>query len=39
VLTTVISEAGHEVAVCEDEHSSRELASNVLSLIAKIGAP
>jgi AcrR family transcriptional regulator len=39
VLTTVISEAGHEVAVCEDEHTSRELASNVLSLIAKIGAP
>jgi AcrR family transcriptional regulator len=39
VLTTVISEAGHEVAVCEDEDTSRELASNVLSLIAKIGAP
>jgi AcrR family transcriptional regulator len=39
VLTTVISEAGHEVAVCEDEETSRELASNVLSLIAKIGAP
>jgi AcrR family transcriptional regulator len=39
VLTTVISEAGHEVAVCEDELTSRELAANVLSLIAKIGAP
>ena len=39
VLTTVISEAGHEVAVCEDEDSSRQLASDVLALIARIGAP
>jgi AcrR family transcriptional regulator len=37
VLTTVISEAGHEVAVCEDEADSRELVDNVLALIAKIG--
>ena len=37
VLTTVIQEAGHEVAVCEDEASSKELAENVLALIAKIG--
>jgi AcrR family transcriptional regulator len=37
VLTTVISEAGHEVAVCEDEDSAKLLAGNVLELIAKIG--
>jgi AcrR family transcriptional regulator len=37
VLTTVISEAGHEVAVCEDEQSSRELAESVLALVEKIG--
>ncbi len=37
VLTTVISEAGHEVAVCEDEQSAQKLVDNVLSLIAKIG--
>ena len=39
VLTTIISEAGHEVAVAEDEESSRLLASNVLELIARIGRP
>lgn len=38
VLTTVVSEAGHEVAVCEDEVSSRRLASDVLELIGRIGA-
>ncbi len=38
VLTTVISEAGHEVAVCEDEASSRRLADGILALIRKIGA-
>jgi AcrR family transcriptional regulator len=38
VLTTVISEAGHEVAVCEDEPAARALLDNVLTLIAKIGA-
>ncbi|MCW2599436.1 MAG: transcriptional regulator, TetR family [Frankiales bacterium] len=37
VLTTVISEAGHEVAVCEDEQHSQQLAANVLELISKIG--
>jgi AcrR family transcriptional regulator len=37
VLTTVISEAGHEVAVCEDEQSSQQLAENVLGLVEKIG--
>ena len=37
VLTTVISEAGHEVAVCEDEESARRLAGDVLALIARIG--
>lgn len=37
VLTTVISEAGHGVAVCEDEQTSHELADHVLELIAKIG--
>jgi len=37
VLTTVISEAGHEVAVCEDEQSAQRLASDVLALISRIG--
>jgi AcrR family transcriptional regulator len=37
VLTTVISEAGHEVAVCEDEESAHRLATEVLALIARIG--
>jgi AcrR family transcriptional regulator len=37
VLTTVVSEAGHEVAVCEDERSSSRLAEDVLGLIARIG--
>ncbi|MCU1674110.1 MAG: putative transcriptional regulator, TetR family [Frankiales bacterium] len=37
VLTTVISEAGHEVAVCEDESSASALAGEVLALIARIG--
>jgi AcrR family transcriptional regulator len=37
VLTTVISEAGHEVAVCEDAASAQRLATDVLGLIARIG--
>ena len=37
VLTTVISEAGHEVAVCEDEPAAQRLAGDVLALIARIG--
>jgi AcrR family transcriptional regulator len=39
VLTTVMSEAGHEVAVCEDAARARRLASDVLTLIARIGSP
>ncbi|MBC7374593.1 MAG: TetR/AcrR family transcriptional regulator [Frankiales bacterium] len=39
VLTTVVSEAGHEVAVCEDEPASQRLAGDVLALISRIGAP
>ena len=38
VLTTVVSEAGHEVAVCEDEESSTRLAADVLELIGRIGS-
>lgn len=38
VLTTVVSEAGHEVAVCDDEGAATRLAGDVLSLIARIGA-
>lgn len=38
VLTTVVSEAGHEVAVCEDEATAMGLVSNVLSIVAKIGS-
>ena len=37
VLTTVVSEAGHEVAVCEDEVSADRLAGDVLALISRIG--
>ncbi|MCW2615776.1 MAG: putative transcriptional regulator, TetR family [Frankiales bacterium] len=39
VLTTVVSEAGHEVAVCEDEQTATRLAADVLTLIGRIGAP
>ncbi len=40
VLTTVISEAGHEVAVCESEPAATKLAGDVLSLIGRIaGSP
>ncbi len=38
VLTTVVSEAGHEVAVCEDEPAAQRLAGDVLALIGRIGA-
>jgi AcrR family transcriptional regulator len=38
VLTTVISEAGHEVAVCEDGTAATRLADSVLALVGKIGA-
>ena len=39
VLTTVVSEAGHEVAVCEDEAGAHRLAEDVLVLIARMGRP
>jgi hypothetical protein len=38
VLTTVISEAGHEMAVCDDEDGAQRLAENVLALVEKIGS-
>ena len=38
VLTTVISEAGHEVAVCDDGEAAERLAENVLTLVEKIGS-
>jgi AcrR family transcriptional regulator len=38
VLTTVISEAGHEIAVCDDDASAAMLIDNTLALIAKIGS-
>ena len=38
VLTTVIKEAGSEVAVCEDEVSSRRLADQVLALLRKLSS-
>lgn len=37
VLTTVVSEAGHEVAVCEDAPAAGRLAGDVLALISRIG--
>jgi hypothetical protein len=39
VLTTVVSEAGHEVAVCEDAEAADRLAGDVLELIGRIGQP
>ncbi len=39
VLTTVVSEASHEVAVCDDEPTALRLADEILALIAKIGRP
>lgn len=39
VLTTVVSEAGHEVAVCDTEAAARKLAGDVLGLIARIAGP
>jgi kynureninase len=39
VLTTVVSEAGHEVAVCEDAAAAGRLAGDVLELISRIGQP
>ena len=39
VLTTVAAQAGHEVAVCEDEQAATRRAGDVLALIGRIGAP
>jgi AcrR family transcriptional regulator len=39
VLTTVSQEAGWEVAVCDTEERARQLAEEVLALIARIGRP
>ena len=37
VLTTVVRESAHEVAVCDDEESATALAEELLALMAKIG--
>jgi AcrR family transcriptional regulator len=39
VLTAVVAEAGHEVAVCEDADRASRLANDVLALIGRIGTP
>ena len=39
VLTTVMSEAGHEVAVCDHEQRASQLAADVLALVRRIGTP
>jgi AcrR family transcriptional regulator len=39
VLTTVVAEAGHEVAVRDDEDAATELAEDVLTLIARMARP
>jgi AcrR family transcriptional regulator len=39
VLTTVMSEAGHEVAVCEQPERASRLTSDVLGLVRRIGTP
>jgi len=36
VLTTVVAEAGHEVAVCDDEEKAMDLAEDVLTLIGRM---
>jgi AcrR family transcriptional regulator len=36
VLTTVVAEAGHEVAVCDDETKATAFAEDVLTLIARM---
>ena len=37
VLTTVVREAGHEIAVCDDEQAAHGLAAEFLALIDKVG--
>jgi AcrR family transcriptional regulator len=39
VLTTVMSEAGHEVAVCDRPERASRLAADVLRLVRRIGTP
>jgi AcrR family transcriptional regulator len=39
VLTTVIGEAGHEVAIQDDQATAAALAGEVLRLVARIGSP
>lgn len=39
VLTTVMSEAGHEVAVCEETERASRLAAEVIGLVRRIGTP
>jgi AcrR family transcriptional regulator len=39
VLTTVMSEAGHEVAVCDHGERASQLAAEVLGLVRRIGTP
>lgn len=39
VLTTVAAEAGHEVALREDEDAAMQLAEDVLALISRVGDP
>jgi len=39
VLTTVVGEAGHEVAIQESEAAAGRLADEVLELISRIGTP
>jgi AcrR family transcriptional regulator len=36
VLTTVVAEAGHEVAVCDEEERAMRLADDVLTLIGRM---
>lgn len=39
VLTTVVAEAGHAVAVCDDEERAMAFAEDVLTLIARMATP
>lgn len=39
VLTTVVSEAAHEVSLADSEESAHRLAEEILALVARVGAP
>jgi hypothetical protein len=39
VLTTVVAEAGHEVAVCDEEAKAMAFAEDVLTLIGRMARP